>query len=271
MATAAELEAVGTKIASGVSECQGHLVSIPGTVNSFMSSWIASFIPDSVKQWAVDCVNGFISACSTFLGKVGEFLQGLAMPVMALIKTWDWLDVQKEAARISEAIDPGTNMALRVNDIWKGPAASAYAEAIKPQTGKAKRISDNAGKVALSLGIVGAAGLAFYIAIGVILVKFIAACVVVIAAFASVAFSWAGLALAVEEAAVNTAMVIAAVAALTACLAAQVQQAASIEGDLMSAFPNGAWPNPVVANFSDASTGNDTTGPKDDSDWRIRP
>ena len=50
-----------------------------------------------------------------------------------------------------------------------------------------------------------------------------------------------------------------------------VQQAASIEGDLMAAFPNGTWPNPVVANFSDASMGRDTTGPKDDSDWRLRP
>ena len=271
MATAAELEAVGTKIASGVTTCQGHLGAIPGAVNSFMSTWFAALIPDNVKQWAVDCTNAFIHACSTFLGKVGEFLQGLAMPVMALIKTWDWLDVQREASRISEAIDPAANMALRVTDIWKGPAATAYAEAIKPQSGKARRISDNAGKVAMSLGIVGAAGLAFYIAIGVILVKFIAACVVVIAAFASVAFSWAGLALAVEEAAVNTGMVIAAVAALTACLGAQVQQAASIEGDLMAAFPNGSWPNPVVANFSDASMGQDTTGPKDDSDWRLRP
>lgn len=271
MATAAELEAVGTKIASGITECQGHLAAIPGAVNSFMGSWAAALIPDSVKQWAVDCANAFLNACSTFLGKVGEFLQGIAMPIIALVKTWDWLDVQKEAARISEAIDPAANMALRVNDIWKGPAASAYAEAIKPQAGKAKHISDSAGKVSLSLGIVGAAGLAFYIAIGVILVKFIAACVVIIAAFASVAFSWAGLALAVEEAAVNTGMVIAAVAALTACLAVQVQQAASIEGDLMAAFPNGSWPNPAVANFSDASMGHDTSGPTDNSDWRLRP
>lgn len=258
-------------MAQGVTECQGKMNAIPGAVESFKTSWAASLIPANVISWSIEAANSFMACCSAFLGKCGEFLHGIAMPVMALVKMWDWNDVQREAARISEATDPSSNLEMQVHNRWKGPAATAYSEAIKPQSGKALRISQSAGKVSTSLGLVGAAGLAFYVALGLILVKFIIGCVAVIAAFGSVAFSWAGLLLAIEEGAINTGMVVAAVTALTACLAVQVQQASSIKADLDSAFPTGSWPSAATSGYSDASMGRDSVGPQDDSDWRLQP
>lgn len=105
------------------------------------------------------------------------------------------------------------------------------------------------------LGICAAAGLAFYLVIGIILVKFIVAMVGVIAAIGSVAFSWAGVALAVEEAGVNTGLIIAAVTTLTAVLGAQAQQLVTLHGEAVdnSAFPGGHWPDPTAGSYNDGS------------------
>jgi hypothetical protein len=92
-------------------------------------------------------------------------------------------------------------------------------------------------------------------ALGVIVVKFIAAAVAVIAALGSIALSWAGLLLIVEEAGVNTGLIIAAVASLTALLGAQASQIAVMHGESIdnSVFPSGRWPESTAGTFSDWS------------------
>lgn len=103
--------------------------------------------------------------------------------------------------------------------------------------------------------ICAAAGLAFYLALGIIVVKFIVAMVGVIVALGSVAFSWAGVALAVEEAGVNTGLIIAAVTTLTAVLGAQAQQMVTLHGEAVDAstFPGGRWPDPTTGSYHDGS------------------
>ena len=76
-------------------------------------------------------------------------------------------------------------------------------------------------------------------------------------------FSWAGLALTIEEASINTAAILTAVGALLAVLGAQAKEMTSLHGDAVdkNAFPGGAWPNATPGNFSDATV-------KDgDADW----
>ena len=145
--------------------------------------------------------------------------------------------------------------ALPAGKHWKGAAADAYSTIFPLQGGAATRIGTIADKTAVALGICAAAGLAFYLALGIILVKFIVAMVGVIIALGSVAFSWAGVALAVEEAGVNTGLIIAAVTTLTAVLAAQAQQMVTLHGEAVDAstFPDGRWPDPITGAYRDGS------------------
>lgn len=266
-ASPAELQRIGTELSTKITEADQKIQSIGGVATNALSSPVVQFLlTPAVVNWLVDAVNWVIKALSTALQKIWEFLQGLAAPVTFLIDAFTWGDVQIEAARISEAINPASNMNMQVGAIWKGPAATAYARAIRPQTEKAAKVSSGAKAVAISLGICGAAGIAFYIALGIIVVKIIIGAIAVIAAFGTVALAPVGLALAIEEAAINSGLIIAAVTTLVTCLGAQAQQANAIRSDIMSSFPTGHWPDPTVAGYSDASM---TDG--DGSDWRLRP
>lgn len=270
--TADQFYQVQSELESGLGSLNDKASCLPGKTSSALAfPGVHFLLGDAICQWIVDTVNSFCSWLSGVMTQIWDFIKGIVAPIRFVIDTFSWLDIQKEAARISEAVDPATNTAMKVDSEWKGPAATAYQSNIKPQSSKAKSIAGTAGKVSVSLGIVGAAGLAFYIALGVIVAKLIVAAVAAIAALGSVVFSWAGLLIIVEEAAVTGAMIWAAVGAITACIGSQVQQAASIQGDIDMAFPNGTWPNPASEEFSDASMGQDATGPKDDSDWRLRP
>ena len=95
--------------------------------------------------------------------------------------------------------------------------------------------------MAVQLGVCAAAGLAFYIALGVIVVKFIAAMATAIAAFGTAVFSWAGLLLVVEEAAITPAMIIAAVSGLAVVLGASSNAMIQTRTS-MANFPGANWP-----------------------------
>ncbi len=90
-----------------------------------------------------------------------------------------------------------------------------------------------------------AAGLAFYVALGVIVAKVVTALAVAIAAFGSAVFSWAGVLLVVEEAAVTSGMVVAAVAGLMAVQGAAATATVHVTNATgqSSAFPHGHWPS----------------------------
>jgi ABC-type molybdate transport system substrate-binding protein len=72
----------------------------------------------------------------------------------------------------------------------------------------------------------------------------ITATIAAIAALGSVVFSWAGLAIILEEAGVNTAVIVGAVAALLALLGAQAKEMAALHGNAVdtSQSPGGHWP-----------------------------
>ncbi|MGW1161016.1 hypothetical protein ACWD5Q_23540 [Streptomyces sp. NPDC002513] len=131
---------------------------------------------------------------------------------------------------------------------WSGDAATAYTTSVKGQPAAATQIETSADKIAGALNICAVAGMAFYVALGAILAKFITVTIAAIAALGSVVFSWAGAVMIVEEAGVNAALITAAVAALVAVIGAQAQQMAIIEGEAVdnSAFPGGHWPDALA-------------------------
>ena len=108
------------------------------------------------------------------------------------------------------------------------------------------------------------AGLVFYAGIGLVLVKFIAAMVAAIAALGSAVFSWAGAAIVLEEAGVNTAALLGLAAAVGAVVTTQARQMNELEAAASSdKFPGGEWPSAHRSQWNDASV-------KDgDDDWSL--
>lgn len=255
----AQFQAAVDKINSGMSDLSGKIGQVMPTAQAAVNQW---FVPDVVAETVLWLAEKAVALAKSIWDKIVAVMKGVAAPVLFFKYAFDWQDVRGLATDVAGSLKPE---ALTGTHRWSGSAADAYRKQVPPQSNAAARIGAVADKTSVALGICAAAGLAFYIAIGVILVKFVIAMVGVVAALGSVAFSWAGVLLAIEEAGVNTGLIIAAVSALTAALGAQAQQLIALHGEARDngVFPNGAWPDPAVGNYSDGSV-------KDgDADWSL--
>ncbi|MGC9665582.1 hypothetical protein ACNTMW_03390 [Planosporangium sp. 12N6] len=253
----AQYEAAIDKINSGLQDINAKMQQLPPAARAAMDHWYVTQPVADMIAWSCDKV---VELASDLLEKLIELLKGSVAPIYMFMYSLDWEDVRGLATGVAGQLKPE---ALSVDTHWKGAAADAYARQITPQAEAAARIGTVADKTALSLQVCAGAALAFYLALGVIVVKFIMAMVTTLAAYASAVFSWAGLALTIEEASVNTAAILTAVGALLAVLGAQAKEMASLHGEAVdkSAFPGGAWPDATTANFTDATV---TDG---DADW----
>ncbi|SCK25804.1 hypothetical protein H181DRAFT_02012 [Streptomyces sp. WMMB 714] len=238
--SSAQYQATIDKLVKGTEDLAAKLKDVGPKAESTANKW---YVPKPIADALIWCANKLIEAGSWLLKKIGEVLEGAAAPITFFFYANDWQgDVRGKASTVTgeTAAD-----ALKAPDKWEGDAGTAYSKAVKDQTTAATSIETSADKIATALTFSAVAGLAFYVAIGVILVKFIAATIAAIAALGSVVFSWAGAALIVEEAGVNSALIIAAVTTLVAALGTQAQQMAVVQGEAQdnSAFPGGKWPS----------------------------
>jgi hypothetical protein len=114
--------------------------------------------------------------------------------------------------------------------------------------------------------VCAAGGLAFYVALGVIVVKLIVEFAGAIIAVGSGVFSAVGAFVVITDAGITSGMIWAAVGALTALLGAQATQMVVMHGEATDGnmFPGGRWPVPGVQNFSDASMKDGDT-----TDWYL--
>ena len=241
--SSAQYEAVATKLSSGMQDLSGKLKQVGPKAESTASHW---YVPNAVADALIWVANKLIELGSWVLNKITELLEGVGAPVAMFFYAMDWQNnVRGTASSVAGEIAPE---ALVAPKHWSGDAATAYTASVKGQPTAATQIETSADKIAGALNMCAISGLAFYVALGVILVKFITATIAAIAALGSVVFSWAGAALIVEEAGVNTGLIIAAVTTLVAVLGAQAQQMAIIEGEAMdnSAFPGGHWPDALA-------------------------
>jgi hypothetical protein len=111
-----------------------------------------------------------------------------------------------------------------------------------------------------------AAGAAFYVTLAAVLVKLVAASITALTALGSAVFSWAGAAIILEEAGVNTAIIWTAIGTLSAFLTANVTAMVTLHGDAVDPtnFPGGVWPRSNTSQYSDATV-------KDgDADWSLK-
>ena len=253
----AQYQATIDKLNAGMQDLSSKIGQVGPAANAAVNHW---YIPDFVADAIIWCAEKIIGLARWIWDKIVELLRGAAAPVYMFMHAMDWQQVNGMVTTVQGTLRAE---ALSADDHWKGAASDSYVAAIKPQSDAAGKIGTIADKTAQALVVSAVASLAFYVALGIILIKFIAAMVAAIAAFGSAVFSLAGAAIVVEEAGVNTALITAAVTTLLAALGAQAQQLTVLKGELVdnSTYPGGHWPDATTGNYSDATV---TDG---DADW----
>jgi hypothetical protein len=245
----AQYEAVVDKINHGISTVSGTIDEILPAAQAGVDHW---YVPGVVQDAVMSIARHVITIAHDLLQQIDHLLVGVAAPVLFFGEAFDWENVRAMADGVSGEIQP---TAMPSSQHWTGAAQQAYTDMMAPQSTAAGRIASVADSTSTALGVCAVAGLAFYIALGLIIAQFIMSMIAVIAAFGSVAFSWAGLALAVGETSLSGGLIAGAVVALIGVLTAQAQQMASLHGEATddSTFPGGKWPDPQTSTYSYAS------------------
>jgi hypothetical protein len=245
----AQFEAVTNKIKGGMDTLSGKMNEIRPAASAGLDHW---YIPDFVKDAVMWLVDKVVTIAKWVWDKFVELMEGIAAPVLFFKYAFDWQDVRGIATGVTGQLKPE---AMTASQQWTGSAATAYGKVIKPQGDAAAKIGTISDKISVALGICAAAGLAFYIALGIIIAQFVIQMIAVIVALGSIAFSWAGVAIAVEDTTVTAAMITGAVTTLLIALGAQAQQMAALHGETVdnSVFPGGHWPDPTTGAYSDGT------------------
>src|SRR5262249_32379862 len=182
------------KIRSGLAELNGKIQQLPGAANAAVAN---PDIPAAVRNAVIWLTKKMVDILTSVVDKIGELLKGAAAPIYMFRDAYGWQDVRGLASGVVGNLRPE---ALRVNRYWQGAANDAYNRAVKPQSDAAAKVGTIAERASTSLNVCAAAGLAFYVALGVIVVKFIAAAVATIAPLGSIVLSCPGLPFTVEQA-----------------------------------------------------------------------
>lgn len=245
----AQYRAAVEAVESGLGEVSVKIGEVTVAANSAAAMWSAFPVVREAIVWAG---TELVRLASSVLDKIVELLKGAAAPVFIYGYSLEWFDVKAPALDVQGRLRVDQ---LAIDDHWKGVASDGYVAAVKPQSDAAGKVGSIAEKAASALNASALAGLAFYIAVGAIVVKFLAAMVAAIAALGSAVFSWAGALIIVEEAAVTPVMIAGAVGATLALLGTQAYQLGLLNSELgdASMFPGGHWPGAATGSYSDAT------------------
>lgn len=251
-----------------VEAVRARLGEVPGYVSQLRDAAREAsgqpYLPQPVAAAMLEVTVQLEQIAGQVAATIEDLLQGAAAPVLLFGYAGTWIDIKGHVTDVQGRLRPDQ---LPVRSHWKGVAADRYTTAVTTQSTAAGRVGAAAGTAAATLVACAAAGLVFYVALGVILVRLIGGLIAAIAAFASEAFSWAGLLLALEEAGITTAMVIGLVTALTTLLGAQAGTMTALRGEVVdhSQFPDGHWPRSAADTYTDATV---TDG---DAKWSLTP
>jgi hypothetical protein len=242
----AQYQAVIDKLTSALDDLANKLNQLRNAAQSAIARATGNTTVQNAIAWVT---NQIVQVGTSIINKIKDLLKGAAAPIFMYVRGYDWEDIRGLASTVAGELKPEV---IDSGGQWVGAGHDAYARNIRPQGDAATRIATIADRTAGSLTTVAGFGLAFYVALGVVVAKFIAATVTAIAAFGTAALSWAGALIIVEEAAVTPAMLIALCSALAAALGAQAAQLATLHGEASdnSAFPGGSWPRAATAQIA---------------------
>jgi hypothetical protein len=253
----AQYRAVVDALRAGMENLSGRLTEVSAAARAAAAR---PGVPPPLAAAMVAAGDHIVDVLGAVLDAIVDAVQGVGAPVLLFLNGLDWLEVKRAATQVQGVLRVDQ---LPVGDRWKGYAADRYAVAVRGQSDAAGRIGTIADRTATALLVCASAGLAFYAAIGYIVVKLIAAAVAAIASFGSVVFSWSGALYVLSEAGLSTAAITAFVVALTALIGSQVLQLGGLIGELSDngVFHEGHWPSATTQAYSDATV---TDG---DAEW----
>jgi hypothetical protein len=261
MFSQAQYEAVIREIETGLKTFEGQLAQVIPAANSATNHW---YIPPPVAEGFQWIAEKTVEVGTAILNWFLDLLKGAVAPIFMFIDSWQWMDIKGKVNGVSTDL---TTQNLVVDDTdWSGKARDAYLAAAGAQSSAAARVGSIANTTVGNLIACATAGLGFYIVLAGVLAKLIAALAVSIAAMGSGVFTAPGIALFLEEAGVNTTIIVAATGTLAAFLSAQAAAMILLHGEAVdpTAFPNGVWPRSNTAQYSDA------TVKDNDADWSLK-
>ncbi|MFD3706887.1 hypothetical protein ACFWUP_27430 [Nocardia sp. NPDC058658] len=256
-----ELEKYLTKLRNSIS------IEIPDALEVAKNLPFISLIPGQIQllEW---CATLMVDVCEWLLEKLLEILKGMLAPYYMYMRSRDWNDVRATVTSVQSTVDPNNLAAVR---LWKGTAQQSYMRTATTQSAAAGKIGEVADKTKTALLQSAAAGLVFYIAIALVVQKFLSALALDIGLMAAGFTAAGGVADFLKTTGLTTAQITAAVAALGVIIGQQGTALSDLEG-LKSdngTFPDGAdgkpvWPDSLASTFSDASVDGDG-----ESKWRL--
>lgn len=236
-----QFQAIIDKLNSGLTTISTHATEMGPKVESAVNHW---YVPDLVARGCIWIVNQVIKAVNWVIEKLVDVLKGAFAPVIMFYNAMQWQgeDVRGKASGVASSTQ---KFNLTSPKYWEGAGATAYTNAVFPQSAAAAQVASSAGTVAGCLTACGVAGLAFYTAVGVFVAQLIPVLAASAAAAASVVALPAAGAAAAAEATLGPAVIGAAVLALLSVIGAEATTMSELTGESndKSAFPKGGhWP-----------------------------
>ncbi|TCK21819.1 hypothetical protein [Pseudonocardia endophytica] len=252
-------ERVIDEIRRGVDDIARYASEIPTAVDEVLTRIVFS---PPVRDFLVRAAVEAVELVTETLDTLHQLLVGAAAPIWFYEYAHRWQDLRGTTTGVTGALDPDLMPAAYT---WSGRAGDAYTRATGPQRDAVDRLSTLADEISGALTFCATAGVAFYVALGVVVVQFVASLVAALAAIATGVGAPVGLAGLLASISVDTFAVISAVTTLTAVLAVAAQQMTALHGEAVDdgTFPGGHWPDPVTAAYSDGTV---TDG---DADWSL--
>lgn len=253
----AQYRAVVDALRAGMEDLSGRLAGVSAAARAAAAQ---PYVPPPLAAAMVTAGDRIVEAIGAVMDTIVDVMRGFGAPVVLFLDGLDWLETKRAATQVQGVLRVDQ---LPVADRWKGSAADRYAVAVRGQSDAAGRIGAIADRTATALLVCASAGLAFYAAIGFIVVKLIVAAVAAIVAFGSVVFSWSGALYVLAEASVSSATITTLVVALAALVGSQVVQLGGLIGELSDngVFRAGHWPSATTEAYRDATV---TDG---DAEW----
>ena len=203
------------------------------------------YIPEPIARLIIWLKDELIKLAEELMNMMTQVMEGIEAPITMWEDAYKWETVRGIASSVAADVNPSS---LGSTGQWTGDAATAYTNAIGPQSTAAAQLATIADSTASSLQSCAEAGLAFYIAVALVVAQFIAAEITAAAADATGVGAPAGLAAGLGAAATAVGVLVALVAAMGTLIGTEASQASTLHGLAMdsTAFPSGRWP--VAAN-----------------------
>lgn len=204
----------------------------------------AWYIPLPVAEVIMWITDEFVKLADIVIQIMVEIMEGQYAPFELYSNSYDWETIRGILSGVAADINPA-DLGSTAN--WKGDAATAYTQAIGPQSSAAAQLASLADKMSSTLSTCAAGGFAFYLAALGLLVAFGAAQAAAAAADATGVGAPPGLLAAFADASGTVQALLAFFGAFSVFAGIQASNLNSLHGNAedSTGFPHGRWPRAV--------------------------